>query len=149
MPRLEEVSILPSAAADYLTEVVRSLGEYFICRVLDCGVFGLPTHWLARRCGGQWACPRCLTRYLPWQSTSTWADCQKIMVWEMDADDETLPPDEVLPTAVIRMTGVAVQLVQWPDTATTVLINRFKEITAGVSEETHTLSPQALSLIHI
>ena len=142
VPRLEEVNLLPSEAADYLTQVVVSLDEYHICRVLDCGFFGLPTHWLVRRCGGQWACPRCTTRYQPWKKKKNWANCQKIMVWEMDDDDETLPPEEALPRAVTRTKGVAVQLVEWPDTATTTLINRFKEITAGVSEEMRALSPK-------
>ncbi len=78
--------------------------------------------------GTLYRCPACGTQYAPWASANKYIQAQKILV---------LQPGEDIKTELgnFKAGEVSMFLMEWPDTSTTSLMNKLKEVCASVTEE--------------
>ena len=93
----------------YCPDITNHLAEFFMCRQRDCLWVGDPTQWIRQLDGEHCKCPQCLHDYHPWARTDCTVPVQKILVAHMGDNFQAWP-------------------IQWPDSATTRMFNRWEEI---------------------
>ncbi len=122
----------------FMSEIVTGLDEYYICRKKDCLFVGLNTDWIEN--GGQYRCPSCTTRYQPWVQGQGLIPAQKMLV---------VHPHDTLDTALGSMEKGAVNfyLMEWQETSTQTLTNKFKEIALSLNEEIKNLTGEQLLFV--
>ena len=130
MPKLTALFI--EHAADNLSEIVKGVDDYYLCRRKGCNFVGPNTHWIISGSKGQYRCPDCGERYHPWakiEGSDTFIPAQKIMIFDKSADADF----SFVPAAVIQEFGspvcnreVQMVLTVWPNTELQNMLNDFK-----------------------
>jgi hypothetical protein len=87
------------------------------------------TSWIGNMPRTKFRCPLCGHLYQPWRQAQGLIKAQKVLVTQA-------PRDQAVHShaGVLKPGETLVYLVEWADTATTALQNRFKEIAARVAE---------------
>ena len=77
--------ILPDDVSQHLSEIMRGVDEYFLCRSKTCGWFGLNTDWITN--GSHFRCPNCTLLYRLWVSRPSLIPAQKDYVVQPPEDN--------------------------------------------------------------
>lgn len=136
--------LIPSHLSEFMTSVVEGVNIDWICRRVDCLMVVHAAHWIKRSECHKFRCPSCGERYRPWYGSSysirpsdTFIDAQKVLCLEAVASVAT-GVQECSELADIRKDASSVDsmfLMQWPDTSTQSLIDKFMVITAQLHDE--------------
>ena len=111
----------------YLSEIVGGCDEYLICRKRECLFFTLNVNWVHAE--NHYRCPWCGWFYAPWVEKPSLINAQKIFVVDEsdDMDDKS---------------QVTYLLCEWADTATAILVNKFKQVATGLNADFAKMSSQ-------
>ena len=107
--------------AEYTSELMQGVDDYYLCRKKDCALVLPNTHWIECEGHAWYRCPACSTQYRPWVQQPSLMQAQKCLVVEDGAK-------------------VTFHLMMWPDTSTQVLMNRLKSINLELKQKVDGLS---------
>ena len=68
-------------AAEYVSQIVEGVDDFFICRKIPCRHIGPNRSWIKRANHARWRCPRCTMEYWPWESKPNLVPAQKAFVF--------------------------------------------------------------------
>ena len=99
--------------------IILGVYQFFVCRFKVCAAFMPSTQWIECADGTHFKCPACAGKYQPWLDRPQLMPAQMVQVMAPCAD---------IPEMGVKTGDVQFFLLEWPDTKTSVLRNRFKEI---------------------
>jgi hypothetical protein len=108
-------------------------------RLRPCGFYAPAKNWAtdSNHDGGWYRCPLCGLQYTPWQVRPTaYINANRLYVLEAEEDHTTVSGERILGGSVSFLPAY------WPDTSTTALEGRLKEIYMGLNEEISAKTPQ-------
>ena len=139
----------------FASQIIDGLDQFFLCRNRwggkeevppgPCGYFAPATNWspnLAERLKCSWKCPRCGQTYSPGKEKPGLIGANMLLVVEGDGKDMGLKQVK----GKLAEGEVRFYPLWWPDTATTSLLDKFKEVMLGVSHKVNDMSQEQLRL---
>ena len=147
VPPLAEVFV-SDFEAQFMSEIVTGLDEYFMCRQKHCMFVCRNTDWIHNAAHNppqkgdpvHYRCPKCGQQYRPWMQKPNYCKANKVYVLDQQSACY-LDGTEILKGTVM------VYPIEWPDTPTTNLVNEFKQISAGMDEEIKAMDPRVRARI--
>ncbi len=140
--------------AQFLSELVPGLDEYFLCRQRSCLAVTHNNTWIHNSPNGQYLCPSCAQQYRPWKEQPGYCKANKVFIVDLQKRPESRPvapgaitaSSEVAPGGTIFGEGGAEYCAYptiWADTATSTLVNKFKEVTSDADRRLEAMPPDA------
>ena len=135
VPQLAEIYV-SDFEAQFMSEVVKGMDEYFFCRHKSCMFVCRNTDWMhnaehhppLKDDPVYYRCPRCGQQYRPWKQQTNYCKANKMYVLEQQAA-------MYIEEFAVEKGSVLVYPIVWPDTVTTNMVNEFKQISAGMDDE--------------
>ncbi len=147
--------------AQFLSELVPGMDEYFVCRQRTCLTVTHNTSWIHNSPNGQYLCPSCAQQYRPWKMQPGYCKANKVFIVDLRVRPEARPiavaaSSEAVPPGAVAASSEAVPggavfgeagaeycayPTIWADTATSTLTNKFKEITCDADTKLENMAP--------
>ena len=145
IPDLDPQFKIQDSEAQFLSEIVPGLDDFFLCRHRTCMFVGRNTDWVPNMMDSQYACPMCGEQFRPWKEQPGYVKSNKVLVMQQTTTDSkmmvlgpdaaaTLQATEGAPNYIPGIGNYYIFPIVWADTATQVLQNKFKSITANLDE---------------
>ena len=123
---LSEHFFLEDRVLQYVDKIIEGVYQYYVCRHKTCASFSPATQWIECEDTTHFKCPMCGEKYQPWLDRPHLMAAQMVQV---------MAPCVDIPEISMKAGQLHFFLLEWPDTKTCVLRNRFKEIFLGISEQ--------------
>ena len=120
-------NIFGDNVAQYLTEIMDALDEYYLCRKRGCGFFALPNCWVNNSVNdgeGQHRCPLCTQFYRPWSGEGDVITANKVLVTQGGSRDAFGPAMLGGAHTGIKAGEVTYYPIVWQETRAQALSNR-------------------------
>ena len=130
-------NLFDDSVAQYLSEIMEGLDEFYLCRKRGCGFFALAHCWVNNSeidGQGQHRCPMCTQYYRPWSGEGDVITANKVLVVQGGANDAHGPALLGGVHTGIKAGEVTLYPIIWQETRAQALTNRLKEICNEVKE---------------